>query len=533
MSDFPGLEFLQVDNRLVASIRSVEGRSLLDLANLRELLAQAGYSEWPLLEEILVGLVERYNTSTVEFEQTLGECHEASFSLDIAADAMQAWVNMIPARGGKVLDSHDIYQRLGEAGVTFGIDEEAVSAACARGLAERVLVAVGMPAEHGENTRFELLIADVRDRAPQVDEHGLIDFREQGAIPTVTADQPLMRRIPPTTGIAGRNVRGELIEPLPGRNDSFSGNMVGAYVANDDANLLRAVFSGQPVRNGNGVHVEAVFRIREINMATGNISFDGTVNVEGEVLPGMKVHATGDIVIGGVVDGAHLDAGGDIHIGGGIIAKSHVRAGGAVSARFVEGSQVLAGTAIAIDDTALQSNLQANNQIIVGLKSPEHGRLAGGSARAMMLIHAPILGSPSGGVTSLLLGVNPVLDAQHQDMLHKIEKQREEEENLEKLVKHLTKVGDKTGMLERVKASWQHALKNWGVLMAERDNLEKQLALIAEARVEVGVSVSGAVDLTFGNKVLHVRKDYETGAFSMSADRIVFTDLVGNVISAS
>lgn len=33
--------------------------------------------------------------------------------------------------------------------------------------------------------------------------------------------------------------------------------------------------------------------------------------------------------------------------------------------------------------------------------------------------------------------------------------------------------------------------------MAERDALEKQLALISEARVEVGVSLSGAVDMTF------------------------------------
>ena len=36
-------------------------------------------------------------------------------------------------------------------------------------------------------------------------------------------------------------------------------------------------------------------------MATGNIAFDGTVNIEGEVLPGMKVHASGDIVVTGVV----------------------------------------------------------------------------------------------------------------------------------------------------------------------------------------------------------------------------------------
>lgn len=56
---------------------------------------------------------------------------------------------MVPATDGKALDPHDIYRRLGEAGVTFGIDEDAVSAACARGVAERVLVAVGLPVEPG------------------------------------------------------------------------------------------------------------------------------------------------------------------------------------------------------------------------------------------------------------------------------------------------------------------------------------------------------------------------------------------------
>ncbi len=533
MESFPGLDLYDDGHRLEASIVPVEGRPSLDLESLRGLLVQAGYGEWPISDEVLNKLVNLYNTASAAFELPLGEIRDALFFVEIADDAMQAWLTITPAKGGKGPSSDDVYMRLGEAGVTFGIDQAAVDAACAAGAAEHVLIASGTPAVDGENARFELLISDARDRAPQMNEHGLIDFREQGAIPTVSKDQPLMRRLPATTGTVGRNVRGVPVEPKPGKDATFDGNMVGAYVSGDDANLLLATFSGQPVRCGNNVHVEPVYRIREVNLATGNISFDGTVQVEGEVLPGMKVHATGDIVIGGVVDGAFLDAGGDIHVAGGIIAKSQVRAGGAVSARFVEGSHVFAGTAIAVDDTALQSELQANNQIAVGVKSPERGRLAGGSARAMMLIRAPLLGSTTSGVTSLLLGVNPVLESQYQEILHKVEKQKAEEENLEKVIKHLTKVGDKGGMLERAKISWQQALKNWGALMTERDELEKQMALIAEARVEVGVSLSGAVDITFGNKVLRVRKSYETGAFSMGADRIMFTDLAGNEVVAT
>ena len=531
MIDYPGLAFSTNENQLVASLRPSSERPALDLDGLREALSRAGYGQWQFSEEALATLVESYNSPGIELDLAIGERRDAGITLEIAADAMQAWIGVTPARGGKALDVDAVLAALDEAGVIFGIDRVAVNAVCADGAtqaAERVTVATGTPAENGKDVSFELLVADARDRQPQLDEKGLINFRDLGEIPSVVAEQPLMRRIPPTTGTVGRNVRSEIIEPQPGNNQPFADKLLGAYVAADDANLLRAVFSGQPVRCGNGVNVEPVLHFRNVNMASGNISFDGTVNVEGEVLPGMKVYASGDIVVGSVVDGAELRAGGDIRIGGGIIAKSQVEAGGAVSARFVENSRVLAGTTIAIDDTALQSDLQANNQIAVGLKSPR-GRLAGGSARAMMLIQVPILGSATGGVTSLLLGVNPVLDAKYQQLQKKIEKAREEESNLEKLVKHLSKQGDKAGLLERAKASWQQALQAWAKLLPERDSLEQELALTATARVEVGASVEGAVDLTFGKKALRLRCSYEAGSFSMDGEHIVFTDLVGNV----
>lgn len=536
MGEYPGLSFRREDNRLIASLAPRSSPPALNAEALRHLLSQSGYGRWFFADEALAVLVERYNQSSEAIELPLGEARDASFVLEIAPDAMQAWVTVTPASGGRALELDDIYLVLGEAGVTFGIDREVVAAAChaaniggAGGAGERFRVAVGEPAQHGQDARFELLIPDARDRVPQVDEHGLIDFRNLGDIPTVHADQALMRRIPATPGVAGHTVRGDLLEPAPGRNVGFAERLLGAYIATDDPNLLRAIASGQPVRCANAVNVEPVFQVRNVNMATGNISFDGTINIDGEVLPGMKVQATGDIIVGGVIDGAELDAGGDIRIGGGIIAKAQVRAGGSVSARFVENAQITAGTTIAIDDTALQSELQANNQIIVGLKSPQRGRLAGGSARAMMLIQAPILGSATGGVTHLLLGVNPVLEAQYRELLAKIEKQKAEEDNLDKLVKHLSKQGEKAaGVLERAKASWQAAIKAWGKLLPERDDLERQLALIAGARVEVSVGVEGAVDVTFASKVQRLRKPYEAGRFSVVGDRVLFTDPQGN-----
>lgn len=535
MAEYPGLVLTESEGRLLASITPPARPPLLDPETLKALLSGAGYGDWLIVEDALPTLIDAYNAASPLLNLLIGERRDASVSVEVAADAMNAWVNIVAARGGRPLDADALSQALDAAGVSFGIDPAAIQAACAAssaGGSQRLLVATGQPATNGEDTRFELLVADVRDRSPHLDANGFINFRDLGEIPSVSADQPLMRRIPATTGTAGRNVRLGVIEPVPGRNEGFAENLVGAYPADDDPNLLRALFSGQPVHGRNGVTVEPVLRFRNVNVATGNVAFDGTVNIEGEVLPGMKVHASGDIIVGGVVDGAELKADGDIHVSGGIIAKAQVHADGAVSARFVENAQIFAGTTISIGDTALQSDLQANNQIIVGAKSPQRGRLAGGSARATMLIKTPILGSAAGGVTTLLLGVNPVLDAKYQQLLKKIDKQREDESNLEKLVKHLTAHGDKAGMLDRAKASWQQALQAWVKLLPEKEALERELALISGARVEIAVRVDGAVDLTFGKKVLRLRRNYETGSFTSDGTHILFSDLMGNVSTA-
>ena len=470
-----------------------------------------------------------YADPAAAFDLPVGEAHDASFTLAFGEHDMQAWLNVVPARGGKPLDADTIYLALGERGVTFGIDQAAVEAACASAVAERFRVAEGVPAKDGDDTRFELLVAEARDRTPRVNQYGLIDFRDQGEIPSVAVGQPLMRRIPPTAGEVGRTVRGEVLEPVPGKDEAFADNLVGAAVAPNDSNLLCAIVGGQPVRHGNGVTVEQMFRVGNVDLAVGNVSFSGTVTIEGDVHPGMKVRATGDIVVSGVVDGAILEADGDVRIAGGAIARADIRAGGAVSVRFIENARVVAGTTISVEDTALQSDLQANNQILVGVKSPR-GRLSGGSVCAMLLIQAPILGSPTGAVTELTLGVNPALNAEYHALLKEIEKQRVDEQHLDQLIKYLVAHGDKDGVLPRARNSWQMALKAWAKLLARRDELERELAMIASARIDVGVGVAGAVDVSLGRKVAHLRRQYDKGHFSVEDDRFVFVDVYGNKV---
>lgn len=524
MTGFQGLVFAEHDDKLLAQVQAATDRPVLDEPTLRALLNQAGYSHWFLLDAALATLVARYNTVPTEFEVTVGERRDGSFTLDIAHDASCAWVNAVPAHGGKALVRDDIDRALAEAGVVFGIDEAALQQVCDAPVPARVLVATGLAPVPGEDTQFKKLIDLARDRAPKVNEQGLIDFREHGDIPTVEVGTLLMRRIPATAGTEGRDVRGTPRPATPGHDHPFADKLAGVSPAGDDPDVLVAAIKGQPVYVSHGATVEQVLALGNVDMDCGNITYDGSVRVEGDILSGMKVHVTGDITVTGTVEGGELEAGGNVQVGAGIIAHAKVRAAGSVSARFVENSQIHAGTVIAIDDMALQSELQALNQILIGVKSPQRGRLVGGSARSMMLIQTPLLGAESSGVTSVQVGVNPVLEARYQALEQLIEKQSADQENLKKVVKHLMQHGDPKGMLPRAKASWQHDVQLWAHSVKEKDELEQQLALVRDARVEIGLGVAGTVDLMFGKHMRRLQRNFDAGVFSVDeAGHIVFT----------
>jgi uncharacterized protein (DUF342 family) len=254
------------------------------------------------------------------------------------------------------------------------------------------------------------------------------------------------------------------------------------------------------------------------------------VHVSGEVIQGMKVQASGDIVVDGMVDGGQLDAGGNIQVAGGLIAHAKLHAGGSVTARFAEGVQITAGTVIVIGDMVIDCDLHSLNQIIIGSNSPKRGRLVGGTTAAALLLRVPLLGSNKAGVTKVVVGTNPELEARYAALLARIESEKAVEANLDKLIKQLKAIGDPKHMLDRVKASRQHAVQVWGQSLAEKQTLEHELELALNARVEVSLGVEGAVDLMFGHKPVTLRREFEAGSFSMDAlAQVLFSDLEGHV----
>lgn len=81
---------------------------------------------------------------------------------------------------------------------------------------------------------------------------------------------PLMRRIPPTPGKNGRNVRGQVLEHIPGKDVFFTHNLPGTCLAPNDQNLLVAAVSGQTVFVANGVMVDPVLNVKSVDLRIGH-----------------------------------------------------------------------------------------------------------------------------------------------------------------------------------------------------------------------------------------------------------------------
>jgi hypothetical protein len=206
-----------------------------------------------------------------------------------------------------------------------------------------------------------------------------------------------------------------------------------------------------------------------------------------------------------------------------VIAHAKVRAGSSAQARFVENSTMHAGTLVVILGMALHSELQALNQVLVGTESGTRGRLVGGTTRATMLVRAPWLGAAAGGLTRIHVGINPAFEARCNELDRTIEHEQVEADKLQQVVKHLKAHGDPRGMLERVQSAWKQALRDWSASLAEKAELDRQLALTREARVEAGVGIGGDVDIAFGKVVRHLRGGRDGGAFCVDElGRVVY-----------
>lgn len=512
------------------------GRMPPDHTAFRECLASHGWSEARLDQRAVAQFLSQCQQADREIDATVGALIDGAFELDISDDGLAVRLTLMRPEGGRPVTETEIRSAVAERGVTAQIKALVLEASLAERSCELREIAAGMAPRQGQPARFVNLL---EPRKPvQSDDDAPMDLRELGNLMLVSPGTPLMRRIPAEPGSDGVDVFGK---PLPAdtvEDTPFAEGLTGAAADPNDPDLLVAVLAGSPVVGMHGIAVSPVVQVESVDLHSGNVAFDGTLRVSGDIRTGMSVKVTGDVLVEGTIEAATIEAGGSIVVKGGIIGKSEtghaepsgtisrasVRCQGAVQARFIENAVVEAGTEVAVESGIRQSDVAAGERIVVGGTSGM-GSISGGRSRALLGVRAAVLGAPAGSATIVQVGLNPYADAQRAALEAERRRLLEEQNKVKQLVAFFAKhperaVGD---LREKARATLFKSSSDLFELDAKIAELGTQMNPAADAVIEAGRRIHGGVTLQVGNRVLKVMEDKPGGNIRLVDDRIAVT----------
>ena len=341
-----------------------------------------------------------------------------NYKLVIQPDNMQAIVRFYaPSKNGELMMRNEFISDLGFKGIKYGIqDVEIDKFFRQRRYCENIVVAMGKPPRHGEDARIEYYFStDVKAR-PTLKEDGSVDFFHLNTINHCSKGDVLAKLFPEDAGEAGKNVLGEPLKPREvkkkklkcGRNITLS----------EDKLTLTSDVDGHVTLVDDKVFVSDVLTVENVDNATGNIEYEGSVQVTGNVCANFSVVAKGNIEVGGVVEGAYIQAGGDIIIARGMngMGRGELKAGGNIVAKFMENSTAMAKGYVS-SESILHSSVQAGDEVTV---TGKRGFITGGRVCALNSVSVKTLGSSMGADTIIEVGVDPTLKSRIQQMQKEI-----------------------------------------------------------------------------------------------------------------
>ncbi len=357
---------------------------------------------------------------------------DARIEIALSADRMTATATKYfpPGEGGAALSAGSVATALRAAGVVVAPDEVGVADVLRRAAQGRdvknVVLARGVAPVKGDDgvldfaERMGLGVGELRE------DEG-VDYRERGAVRSVSEGALLLTVRPPTDGIPGTDVTGRPLPAPPGTMPQVQTDPASVAVSPDG--LVFHATVGGTVEFQNGLlAVLTEFQVKgNIDYSTGNIRMDhGSVAIQGLVRSGFSVFAKSDITVGGQVEEALLEAGGSVRIDTGLLGGT-IRAGGNVEMKYGEGATIFAGGDVTIANSLHACNVTARGRVLM---HSGKGVIRGGKTVCADGMVVNEIGSPAGVLTQV------VVEKPHED----VDRLREEKDLLRAILRHLVAV---------------------------------------------------------------------------------------------
>ena len=351
-----------------------------------------------------------------------------------------------PSDKGARLSTSELKNLIEQNGVKYGIIEKNIEIALkARLYCMDILVAKAKLPVNGSDAEIVYSFNAEKTLKPTMSEDGSVDFHKLDMIESVKECQLLATLIPIDYGEPGKDVYGNMIRPKKVRNKRLRHGK-NIHLSDDKLQMYSDV-SGNVTLVNDMVFVTDTYTIEgDVGPSTGDIDYDGAVEVKGNVITGYTVKATGDITVNGAVEGAMLISEGKIVLKRGMqgMGKGVMQAKGDVISNFIESATVKSGGAI-YTDAIMHSNISANGDVIVNGK---RGLIAGGSVKTTTKIETKVAGSTMGTQTELEVGFDTTLGERYRNIEKHIDQMTDEKDSIVKNLKILQKRMQTKGKLE-------------------------------------------------------------------------------------
>jgi uncharacterized protein (DUF342 family) len=450
--------------------------------------------------------------------------NDSSARIEIIENNMKALLTVAaPGPGGFDLDYDYYISLLKQNRVYYGIREDFLRDFADHPVyREPVVAAEGTRPVNGRDAFIRYDFETGKKKVKLIEgANGKVDFKNLNVIQNVVEGQPLAKKIPAEQGVPGKNLLGETIPAVNGRDIPLP---TGKNVkVSQDGETIIAKANGQVLMVGDKINVEPVYQVNgNVNLGTGNIDFLGSVVISGNVEDGFSVKAAGNIEIHGTVEKANLQAVGNIAVYQGITGKGTalVRAGRSIWARFIENTIVEAGNMVAVSDGIVNSQVDAFRRIVVRGK---RAHIVGGRLRATDEINADSIGSATSGTETICeVGYDLKAKLRHDAL---VEKKAVLEEELTLLQRELqiliniqkqrkTLPDDKEIEMKEMRKKRQSLMNTIRELNAEVQKLEELLeGSPCTGKVSAASKVFPGVRIVIRDMKEDVRTDYKAVTF--------------------
>lgn len=450
----------------------IKGGKRLRITEAEEFLKSHQITQYD--KKMLKELLERDEKTTMY----LGECDGYEFSESIytkvSLDKMRVTCRfMPPSTNGPLLEVKDIMAELSSKGVVVGVDQDAIIAFMDERLyATDYVFAEGIPPVVGHDARIEYLFNTNPNLKPKHNPDGSVDYHSLNTICDVYEGDVVARMIDEDPGSPGKDVTGREIPTRRTKPAKFSFGK-NLHLSEDKKELISEV-TGHVSLAGGKVYVSAVYEVPEdVDNSVGNIDYNGNVHVKGNVRSGFSILAQGDVIIDGVVEGALVQADGQIIVKQGIhgMQKGILDARGNVICQFIENAKVFAGGYVETG-SIIYSEVNAAEDINV---MDQKGFIVGGVIRAGGKVESMTIGSQMGAHTTIEVGMAPEKKERYSQLHRSIQAMVKKVDKLSPIVETYNEFVEQGKELDE---------KNAGYLERLMKELKETKLMLQDARLE-------------------------------------------------